>query len=163
MIPAEIAVFQEAEWPTYTTFMVFFDRPTAAARRSSTRTRTSASTPRSCIGNPVLASITAHEMFHSWNVKRLRPAEMVPYRYDTAEPTPWLWVSEGITDYYADLALVRGGVVDSAAFFETTAGKIGNVATVRRRSRSRMRRSRPGSIRPTAPATSTIRRARWPG
>ena len=34
------------------------------------------------IGNPVLASITAHEIFHAWNVKRLRPADMWPYRYD---------------------------------------------------------------------------------
>jgi predicted metalloprotease with PDZ domain len=66
-------------------------------------------------------------MFHSWNVKRLRPAEMVPYRYDVAQPTVWLWVSEGITDYYADLTLVRGGIVDSAAFYEETGGKINQV------------------------------------
>ena len=76
---------------------------------------------------PVLASITAHEMFHSWNVKRLRPADMVPYRYDRPMPTPWLWVSEGITDYYADLTLVRGGVVADSDFYNTTMGKIGNV------------------------------------
>ncbi len=37
----------------------------------------------------------------------MRPSEMVPYRYDQAQPTVWLWVSEGITDYYADLTLVR--------------------------------------------------------
>ena len=75
----------------------------------------------------MLPSITAHEMFHSWNVKRLRPAEMVPYRYDLAQPTVWLWVSEGITDYYADLTLVRSGIVDSAAFFDETGDKIANV------------------------------------
>ena len=55
---------------------------TAGAARSSTPTRTSASTTRGFIGNPILASITAHEIFHAWNVKRLRPADMVPYRYD---------------------------------------------------------------------------------
>ena len=85
---------------------------TAAAARWSTPTRTSASTAPRSIGNPILASITAHEIFHAWNVKRLRPADMVPYRYDRTEPTVWLWVSEGITDYYADLALLRGGIVD---------------------------------------------------
>jgi predicted metalloprotease with PDZ domain len=42
-------------------------------------------------------------------------------------PTPWLWVSEGITDYYADLAEVRGGVVDEAGFLALTAGKIREV------------------------------------
>jgi predicted metalloprotease with PDZ domain len=52
---------------------------------------------------------------------------MVPYRYDRPQPTPWLWVSEGITDYYADLAEVRGGVVDSAGFLELTSGKINEV------------------------------------
>ncbi len=53
---------------------------------------------------------------------------MWPYRYDRMEPTPWLWVSEGITDYYADLALVRGGIVQPDAFMRVTAGKIGTVA-----------------------------------
>jgi len=80
------------------------------------------------LGNPFMPSLYAHEMFHAWNVKRLRPADMTPYRYDQPQPTTWLWVSEGITDYYADLALVRGGVVDSTGFAETTTGKIGEVA-----------------------------------
>jgi len=44
-----------------------------------------------------------------------------------AQPTPWLWVSEGITDYYADLTLLRSGAVDSTGFLEITTGKIGNV------------------------------------
>src|SRR4029078_5885461 len=79
------------------------------------------------IGNPILASITAHEIFHAWNVKRLRPAEMVPYDYHPAQPTPWLWVSEGITDYYADLALVRGGIIDSTQFVVLTANKANTV------------------------------------
>jgi predicted metalloprotease with PDZ domain len=80
------------------------------------------------IGNPILASITAHEIFHAWNVKRLRPADMVPYRYDRSEPTPWLWVSEGITDYYADLAIMRGGIVTPDMFLGTTGDKIAKVS-----------------------------------
>jgi predicted metalloprotease with PDZ domain len=72
-------------------------------------------------------SVYAHEIFHSFNVKRLRPSDMWPYRYDAMQPTPWLWVSEGITDYYADLALVRGGVVNETAFLATTQGKMDHV------------------------------------
>jgi predicted metalloprotease with PDZ domain len=53
---------------------------------------------------------------------------MVPYRYEAPEPTPWLWVSEGITDYYADLAEVRGGVVGDSGFYDQTASKISQVA-----------------------------------
>ena len=53
-------------------------RRSAAAARWSTPTPTSASTTRGFIGTPLLASITAHEIFHAWNVKRLRPADMWP-------------------------------------------------------------------------------------
>ncbi|MBL8997487.1 MAG: M61 family metallopeptidase [Gemmatimonadetes bacterium] len=72
-------------------------------------------------------SIHAHELVHAWNVKRLRPADLFPYRYDAAQPTTWLWMSEGVTDYYADLAQVRGGVTDEATFLATVLGKIDGV------------------------------------
>jgi len=49
---------------------------------------------------------------------------MVPYRYDDAQPTTWLWVSEGVTDYYGELGLIRGGISDSAAFFNGIGGFI---------------------------------------
>jgi len=52
---------------------------------------------------------------------------MWPYDYSHAQPTPLLWVSEGITDYYADLAEVRGGVVDATGFYGLTAEKINEV------------------------------------
>jgi predicted metalloprotease with PDZ domain len=45
-------------------------------------------------------------------------------------PTTWLWVSEGITDYYADLALVRGGIVDSTGFVGMTHAKIEEIAAL---------------------------------
>ena len=126
MIPVESAVFQETPWDNYTTMMIFQpDYPGASALEHQS-SHVGVYTPQ-LIGQTVLPSVTAHEMFHSWNVKRLRPAEMVPYRYDVAQPTAWLWVSEGITDYYADLTLVRGGIVDSAAFIEETGGKINQV------------------------------------
>jgi Predicted protease with the C-terminal PDZ domain len=80
------------------------------------------------IGQPILTSIYAHEIFHAWNVKRLRPADLWPYEYAREQPTPWLWVSEGVTDYYADLSRVRAGVIDSVAFFEATAEKMAEVA-----------------------------------
>jgi predicted metalloprotease with PDZ domain len=82
------------------------------------------------IGQPVLTSVYAHEIFHAWNVKRLRPADMWPYQYAHEQPTTWLWMSEGVTDYYADLALVRSGVSDTSAFFETTAGKIAEIGAL---------------------------------
>lgn len=80
------------------------------------------------LGSPVIMEIYAHEIFHSWNVKRLRPADLYPYRYDQPQPTTLLWISEGITDYYADLAEVRGGVIDAPGFYAATGDKISQVA-----------------------------------
>lgn len=127
MVPPMAAVFQETPWDTYTTFLIFdstFGGGSALEHQNSHVGIYGVQ----AIGNPLLASITAHEIFHAWNVKRLRPAEMVPYRYDRWQPTPWLWVSEGITDYYADLALARGGIVDSVVFYGLTAEKVQRVA-----------------------------------
>jgi predicted metalloprotease with PDZ domain len=128
-LPVEIAVFQDAPYATYSTMMIFSEGYGGGSALEHQSSHVGIYTPQ-LIGNPVLPSITAHEIFHLWNVKRLRPADMVPYTYDHWMPTPWLWVSEGITDYYADLALVRSGVIDSTQFLELTAGKMQEVADV---------------------------------
>jgi predicted metalloprotease with PDZ domain len=127
MIPAEAAVFGETPWQTYSVMMIFDSAYGGGSALEHTNSHVGIYNSH-FIGNPILASITAHEIFHAWNVKRLRPAEMVPYRYDRMEPTPWLWVSEGITDYYADLAMVRGSIVKPDAFMGLTSEKIANVA-----------------------------------
>jgi predicted metalloprotease with PDZ domain len=126
MIPPMVEVFDESPHDSYTNLIVFDSSYGGGSALEHQNSHVGIYTPL-IIGNPLLASITAHEIFHLWNVKRMRPAEMVPYQYDRAQPTPWLWVSEGITDYYADLALVRGGIIDSAGFLELTMGKVGEV------------------------------------
>jgi predicted metalloprotease with PDZ domain len=127
MIPAESAVFQETPWDTYSNLLIFDPSYGGGSALEHSSSHLGIYNPQ-FIGTPLLSSITAHEIFHAWNVKRLRPAEMVPYRYDQAQPTPWLWVSEGITDYYADLALSRGGIIDSTQFLTVTASKVTTVA-----------------------------------
>ena len=126
MMPPMSAVFQETPWQHYTTLLVFTPESGGGSALEHANSHVGIYNP-GFIGNPLLASITAHEIFHSWNVKRMRPADMWPYHYDRPQPTTWLWVSEGITDYYADLALVRGGIVDSAQFMGLTMQKIGEV------------------------------------
>ncbi|HEV8241690.1 MAG TPA: PDZ domain-containing protein [Thermoanaerobaculia bacterium] len=54
--------------------------------------------------------LAAHEHFHAWNVKRLRPAELGPFDYDAENYTKSLWVAEGITAYYDDLLVHRAGL-----------------------------------------------------
>jgi predicted metalloprotease with PDZ domain len=126
MMPPMAAVFQETPFPTYTTLMVFTEDVGGGSALEHGNSHVGIYHP-GFIGNPLLASITAHEIFHAWNVKRLRPADMWPYDYDRPQQTTWLWVSEGITDYYADLALVRGGIVDSAQFLGLTTAKVTEV------------------------------------
>ena len=54
-------------------------------------------------------SFIAHEFFHLYNVKRIRPVELGPFDYDEENYTNMLWLSEGGTVYYEDLILNRAG------------------------------------------------------
>lgn len=121
-----VAVFGEVPWTRYTVFEVVTPEFGGMAALEHSESEL-AVLGESSLDQPFVLSVHAHEVAHAWNVKRLRPAEMVPYRYEVAQPTPWLWVSEGVTDYYADLALVRSGAIDETAFLVTTLGKIESV------------------------------------
>src|SRR3954468_4426247 len=124
-VPAEIAVFGEAPFRNYTPFQ----RSDTVVNGGGLEHQASQvdEVTTSQLDADYLAGLYSHEFFHAWNVKRLRPADLVPYRYDDAQPTSWLWVSEGITDYYSGVALTRGGVLDSAGFFRFIANEIDQV------------------------------------
>ena len=61
-------------------------------------------------------TLVSHEMFHTWNGKRLRPAELGPFDYEKEVLTRDLWVVEGITDYYGDLLARRAGLLTRDEF-----------------------------------------------
>jgi predicted metalloprotease with PDZ domain len=62
--------------------------------------------------------LASHEYFHSWNVKRMKPAAFTPYDLSAESYTELLWVFEGVTSYYDDLALVRSGLIDEKSYLE---------------------------------------------
>lgn len=62
--------------------------------------------------------LASHEYFHLWNVKRMKPAVFTPYDLGRETHTGLLWVFEGITSYYDDLALVRSGLVTTESYLE---------------------------------------------
>ena len=62
--------------------------------------------------------LCSHEYFHTWNVKRIKPARFVPYALEAESYTRLLWFFEGVTSYYDDLALVRAGLIDRARYAE---------------------------------------------
>jgi predicted metalloprotease with PDZ domain len=63
-------------------------------------------------------SLVAHEYFHLWNVKRIRPIELGPFNYDEENYTSLLWVMEGFTTYYDELLLVRAGYTDDTDYLQ---------------------------------------------
>ncbi|MEI8101325.1 MAG: hypothetical protein WCH09_07160 [Bacteroidota bacterium] len=68
--------------------------------------------------------LVAHEYFHLWNVKRIRPIELGPFKYGEENYTSMLWLAEGITSYYDELALFRAGIVSHKEFLGSMAGYI---------------------------------------
>ncbi len=57
-----------------------------------------------------MAGTASHEFFHSWNVKRIRPADLQPFDFERANMSGELWFAEGFTNYYGPLALKRAGL-----------------------------------------------------
>jgi len=74
-----------------------------------------------------LLGLCSHEYFHLWNVKRITPAAFLENGLQQEVHTRQLWVFEGITSYYDDLALVRSGVIDAKNYFELLAQTITRV------------------------------------
>jgi predicted metalloprotease with PDZ domain len=70
------------------------------------------------------APISAHEFFHLWNVKRIRPASLEPVNYSREQYTRALWFAEGVTSTYADYTLVRTGLWTAERFYASLAGEI---------------------------------------
>lgn len=69
-------------------------------------------------GYTTLLGLISHEYFHTWNVKRLRPAEFGQYQYDRENYTSLLWFFEGFTSYYDDLLLRRCGLTDDVQYLK---------------------------------------------
>jgi predicted metalloprotease with PDZ domain len=80
-------------------------------------------------------STTAHEFFHLWNIKRIRPAVLGPFDYAHVVRTTDLWWSEGVTDYFAEEILRRSGLTSDSAtlrsFADNLAAYFGNPAHAR--------------------------------
>jgi predicted metalloprotease with PDZ domain len=90
------------------------------ASRWTTRTR------RSYVSWLDLAS---HEYFHVWNVKRLRPVELGPFDYENEVHTKSLWIAEGVTEYYADLAVHRAGLMTRDEYLDSLSDRIEELQT----------------------------------
>jgi predicted metalloprotease with PDZ domain len=72
-------------------------------------------------------SLVAHEYFHLWNVKRIRPKALGPFDYENENYTNLLWVSEGFTKYYEDQIMLRASLISPDQFLVMNTGRIGTI------------------------------------
>ena len=73
--------------------------------------------------------LVSHELFHAWNGKRLRPIELGPFDYEAEVHTESLWEVEGLTVYYADLAVHRAGLSTEAEYLASLSSQIRGLQT----------------------------------
>lgn len=71
--------------------------------------------------------LCSHEYFHTWNVKRIKPAVFAPYDLQVENYTPLLWLFEGFTSYYDDLMLVRSGIISESTYFKLLGKTVASV------------------------------------
>jgi predicted metalloprotease with PDZ domain len=76
-----------------------------------------------------LIGTVAHEFFHSWNVKRIRPKSLEPFDFENPNMSGELWFAEGFTNYYGPLALKRAGLQSIERFTRSMGGAVSTVMT----------------------------------
>jgi predicted metalloprotease with PDZ domain len=117
--------------PPYRRYLVLIHLADGIARVAALEHAAAASivVPHRCLGDGEpygeLLYVIAHELFHAWNARRLRPAEHVPYDLSRAQPARSLWITEGLTEYYATRALRAAGKLTRARYLE----RLGEEAT----------------------------------
>jgi predicted metalloprotease with PDZ domain len=74
-----------------------------------------------------LPGVAAHELFHAWNVKRLRPATLEPLDDQREMYTRALWFAEGVTNTYEDYVMVRTGLWERAQFYDEISQRIAEI------------------------------------
>lgn len=92
--------------------------------KNSTVLMTSRWTTRTRRAYVAWLELASHEYFHAWNVKRLRPVELGPFDYEHEVLTRSLWIAEGVTDYYGELAVRRAGLTTTEEYLEGLSNQI---------------------------------------
>jgi predicted metalloprotease with PDZ domain len=129
VVRAEIALMGMPDYDSYL-FMLHFD-PTAPRgdgmeHLASTQIITTRPLGDKGVVEDALDT-AAHEFFHVWNVKRLRPVELGPWDFTRPVNTRSLWIAEGLTNYYGGLLQRRAGILNDERYFRFLSGAIGSV------------------------------------
>jgi predicted metalloprotease with PDZ domain len=114
----ETTLMQDLPFSQYT-FILHFPRESGSTGGMEHRNGAAITFPASTIreNEGYLESVVAHEFFHAWNVKRIRPQALEPVDYINGNDTGDLWLCEGVTNMYAQLALLRADLIDRDRFY----------------------------------------------
>src|SRR5881227_3228497 len=129
IVRAEVATIEPPEFDQYT-FLFHFDpntrRGDGMEHLNSTQiVETGALADREVLDSAI--GTAAHEFFHNWNVKRLRPVGLGPWDFTRPVVTQGLWIAEGFTNYYGKLSERRAGIWSDEQLFRSYAGAIGGI------------------------------------
>ncbi len=115
---------QDRPYNEYTFLYHFPHGPGGGGMEHAYGTAISASAAAGKVSAETLASISAHEFFHLWNVKRIRPQSLEPIDYQHQQDTRALWFSEGVTSTVSELMLSRAGLIDERRYLQDLASEI---------------------------------------
>ncbi|HKY27571.1 MAG TPA: hypothetical protein VJM12_06450 [Pyrinomonadaceae bacterium] len=128
IVRAEVAMWGPPEFDAYT-FLLHFaagDRGDGMEHLTSTQIINTGALAEQGVFESTLDTV-AHEFFHVWNVKRLRPVEFGPWDFSRPANTRALWIAEGLTNYYGHLMMRRAGIWDESRFLLREAETINNI------------------------------------
>ncbi|MBI3927054.1 MAG: M61 family metallopeptidase [Armatimonadetes bacterium] len=129
IVETERLLWGHLPYPRYLFFNLVTEGGGGLEHQNSTVLMTSRWTQRNPKEYRKWLGLVAHEFFHTWNAKRLRPHNLDPFDYENEVYTPSLWVVEGITSYYDDLLVRRAGLLDDDQYLEQLSQSIERVQT----------------------------------
>jgi predicted metalloprotease with PDZ domain len=124
VVAAATAWMNDRPFETYTFIYHFPHGPAGGGMEHAYSAAISLNADLLARGPEALASVSAHEFFHLWNVKRIRPQSLEPIDYTRENYTPALWFSEGCTSTAADFIQLRARLLDEPHFEQDVAGGI---------------------------------------
>lgn len=123
IVEASVNLMNDIPYPEYT-FLAIGPGPGGIEHLNSTSFGFSGESLQTRDGSIRMYAFLAHEYFHHYNVKRIRPIELGPFDYDQENRTNLLWVSEGFTVYYDLLLTLRAGLMTQEEFFQGISSRI---------------------------------------
>ncbi|HEX8150988.1 MAG TPA: hypothetical protein VF591_27640 [Pyrinomonadaceae bacterium] len=129
VVRAEVALMPEPDYEQYT-FLFHFD-PTARRGDGMEHLNSTQIVETAALGDgrtlDEAVGTAAHEFFHVWNVKRMRPAGLGPWDFTRPVVTRGLWIAEGFTNYYGKLSQRRAGLWDDEQLLRAYSYAIGGI------------------------------------